>query len=103
MSDSIKVLAFVMMVVGFFIFHTWIRTEALTTGYELGIIQKRIKSLDSQRHSLKIERSRQLSPDNLEKWAENFSQRGEPFQNPANDQIFYLKVKSENFNVSHSN
>lgn len=88
--NSLKVLGFTGMAVVFFLFHIWFRTWVVTKGYEVGQHREDIARLESELMRAKIERSRVMGPDNLERWAKHLQATGTAFGAPQPHQLIYL-------------
>ena len=88
--NSLKVLGFAVMCVGFFLAHTWFRTIVVRKGYELGEQRKELSALDSEWVALKVRQNRLMGPANLERLVSDFAQQGEVFENPHPSQLIYV-------------
>ena len=89
----LRVMAFVFLCVGFFLFHTYTRTLVVTQGYEWGRLKAENDRLDSEIVALKVERDRRLGHQNLEALVEQLKARGIEFRPPTSEQLVYTRQK----------
>lgn len=88
-----KISAFALLCVGFFIFHIWMRTLALTTGFEVGESRRGIAKLESELAEARVERNRVMGPEHLQRLVGDFAAQGVVFQPPKAAQLIYSKAR----------
>lgn len=84
-----RVLALVVLGMGFFVFHVWVRTQSLATGYEVGELRRRVNELEAEAAALRVERGRIMGPDNLARLVRDWEAQGTYFEAPKSSQLIY--------------
>lgn len=87
----VKVLAFGLMCVGFLLFHIWLRSRVVTLGYSVSTERAALRDAESELADAKVERSRRMGPDSLDRLVRQKEARGEVFAPPRTDQLQYAR------------
>ena len=86
----------VLLCVLFFIFHIWLRTKVVTQSFTIGSLRNSIQKLESEIMTAKVDRTKLMSPRNLEKYVKKLAADGEKMQNPVSHQIIYARPTKNN-------
>ncbi len=84
-----RILALVVLGVGFFVFHVWVRTRSLATGYVVGEQRRRVNELEAEAAALRVERGRIMGPENLARLVKDWEAQGTRFEAPKSSQLIY--------------
>jgi len=91
----LKVLAFGLLCVGFFLAHIWLRTRVVTLGYSVSSERTRLRGLESELAAAKVERARRMGPDSLDRIVRQKEALGEVFAPPRTDQLHYARPTTQ--------
>ncbi len=86
----LKLLAFALMCVSFFVLHIWFRTKVVTKGFEVTEQRKKYSDLESRLLKAKVERNKVMGPKNLDHFVGLFSSTDRALQPPSPSQLIYV-------------
>jgi cell division protein FtsL len=87
----LKLLLLAVLVGVSFILHIWLRTHVTQLGFEVAAQKRERRKLDAELSQLKVERTRLMGPESLDRLMESLRREGIVFETPRASQLIYLK------------
>ncbi|MBS1983997.1 MAG: hypothetical protein JST16_07470 [Bdellovibrionales bacterium] len=91
--DLFRVSLLVLMCTFFFLFHIWMRTLSVTTGYEVGALRRDVLKLESDLSRERVDQNRLMGPESLQRLVADFAEQGSVFRAPQSAQLIYATSK----------
>ncbi len=86
----LKLLVLALFVGLFFILHIGLRTHVTQLGFEVAAQKRERRKLDAELSQLRVERTRLMGPESLDRMVESLRQQGVVYSAPRGDQLIYL-------------
>jgi cell division protein FtsL len=86
-----KLLLLAVLVGVSFVLHIWLRTHVTQLGFEVAAQKRERRKLDAELSQLKVERTRLMGPESLDRLVESLRSEGLVFDSPKSGQLIYIK------------
>lgn len=79
------------LAIGFFVFHVWFRTYALTEGFAVAEKRRELSKLESEVIEARLRKNRVMGPQSLKRLTQAYRYNGIIFEAPEAKQVFYYR------------